>query len=445
MPSNDAQEMQSKKRRRVMDVPDGFQVDSVKVAVQVPKFTSTFEGKLPKVAEKKPISKTKFDPRSDFVLPKPVAAPLNKPRSKTNLKQLAVPVFPSLATEKEKEKQKLSVSRLQTLPNLSLAETSTVITPHLLRRRPPPPVLSSKPAPVLKNLPAPTTFASAEMTIDPSLRTISTTEIALATDLFTDSGTAELAHIFLQDQHPEIAVPNRQWDYEWNIGMSPMKHSSGKGKEAKYIKGGLASRASELIAQSCTSLSLWQKEIELLLASSQCQLKADLRLRIVKIIDVPAGAKFSSPHKHKSSLAANSGTSTGLAVCRVVSTPQPRRHIGVISRIREKQYHFVILTFPIIAPPRLRGHSGLYIRNPEDFIVGREICVWEPWDEVLLTPASLDGTTSLDAEFHGAELRPAPFPMLPPTYPLPPSLPPDEEVIQTVDTAILCSRFVITP
>ena len=91
----------------------------------------------------------------------------------------------------------------------------------------------------MKNLPLPTIFAPAETSVDASMRTKSTTEIALATDLLPDSGTAELAHIFLHDQHPDIAASNQQVNVEWNVGLSPSKdakYRKGRGKEPRFLK-----------------------------------------------------------------------------------------------------------------------------------------------------------------------------------------------------------------
>ncbi|KAG6911054.1 hypothetical protein DXG01_004568 [Tephrocybe rancida] len=457
MSHNDAQDMPAKKRRRVMDVPDGFEpqktVNTAKLSIQVPKFMSAFDEQQP--PQRKPISKSKFDSRSDFVMSNPsnsVSATIRKPKSHPNLKQLAVPTFPLHTAEKDQTT--VHAIRLQPVPDpraLTKGETSSVTTPQLFRRPlPQPPVIPpapSKPGPTLKNLPAPTIVVPSEKTSDTSLRTISTTEIALATDLFTDSGTAELAHIFLHDQHPEIAASNKQQLPEWNIGMSPQKggkHAKG-GKEGKYIKGGLAARSSELISQFQTSLALWQKETELQLASSSSgRLNPDLRLRIVRIIDLPLGPKPSSPRKP--SFATSSATSIGVAVCRVLSTSSQHPYLlDVIPRIREKQYHLVVLSFPTVAPPRLRGRNGIYIRNPEDFIVGRDVLVWQPCNEVSFSPQTPSEASTDDPMYIDTD-RPtvAPFPTLPSTYPRPPSQQTEEDS-PTTDTVLLCSRFVIMP
>ncbi|KAG5646177.1 hypothetical protein DXG03_004230 [Asterophora parasitica] len=261
MSGNDAEGLPAKKRRRVMEQPDGFQkpkpVDTVKTKIQAPKFASAFDGAVDD-AHTKLMRNHKLDLRPDFAS-KPVSkASLSKPVSKTNLKQLAAPSF--LLPAKETEKKSAPALRVLPPPDPWAAakgeSSSTTSTVPVLQLRPPPPPppphnapsskLPSKPVAPLNTLQAPNIFAPAEVILDPSLRTISTTEIALATDLSTDSGAAELAHIFLHDQHPEIAASNREEHMEWNIGMSPQKGAKfvkGKGKEAKYVKGGLAARA----------------------------------------------------------------------------------------------------------------------------------------------------------------------------------------------------------
>ncbi|KAG6861817.1 hypothetical protein C0995_011699 [Termitomyces sp. Mi166 len=456
------QDMPAHKRRRVMAVADGFErhkSDGPKAAVQVPKFTSAFDEKQPQPARHKPLSKPRLDPKSDFAISKPVSTTSINNSKPQSLKQLPVPAFPMHTTDKEK-KSAPSI-RLQPPPDprtLIKGETPSAMPPQLLQRPLPPPpavpkVALPRPDVTLKNLPVPTIFAPAEASIDASMRTISTTEIALATDLLTDSGTAELAHIFLLDQHPDIAIANKTVHPEWNIGMSPQKDAKyikGKGKEHRFVKCGLAARSSELSAQSRTSLVLWQKEMELQLASSSASgLNSDLRLRIVKIIDLPAGSKSGSPRKSSSH---SSAVSMGIALCRIVTTTASHSHLlDTVPQTREKQSHLVVLSFPTIAPPRLRGQDGIYVRNPEDFIVGREICVWEPWHEVSLSlthssvPSDDLTVPKSEPEHQFVELAAAPFPSIPSTYPRPLSLGATEDEFRTSDTVLLCSRFVIVP
>jgi len=103
--------------------------------------------------------------------------------------------------------------------------------------------------------------------------------------------------------------------------------------------------------------------------------------------------------------------------------------------------HFVVLSFPRVAPPRGRGSlTRICARNPEDFVVGREIYVWEPWYEVSLS----SGTEKQREQESSVKLEPAPFPLLPPT--LPRSLELDRDDSRPVgEVALLLSRFVIMP
>ena len=100
---------------------------------------------------------------------------------------------------------------------------------------PPPPLLAIKHFPKdLKSLQPPVVPPPSNAAIDgKSLRTISNTRVALATDLSTDSGVAELASIFLHDQHPDITLPNSHPDDHdgRGLGLSPEKKSKGKGSK----------------------------------------------------------------------------------------------------------------------------------------------------------------------------------------------------------------------
>ena len=103
---------------------------------------------------------------------------------------------------------------------------------------PPPPLLPNKQfSKDLKSLQPPVILPPSNPAIDgKSLRTISNTRVALATDLSTDNGVAELASIFLHDQHPDITLPNSHSDNHdgRGLGLSPEKKS--KGKSSKLIR-----------------------------------------------------------------------------------------------------------------------------------------------------------------------------------------------------------------
>jgi len=276
------------------------------------------------------------------------------------------------------------------------------------------------------------------------MRTISTTHIALTNDLSTENGKAELASMFLHDQHPEILAHAEDDEVgSLNLGPSPQKmgrSSKGKGKEAKFVRNGLAARASVMFSQTHTALALWGKEIENVLSSSGSssrRLTPDLRLRIVKIIDVPVGSGSRRP--------GTSTTSPGLAICRVLSAVSRHKHTShSLPGKNEGKNVFVVLSFPTTAPPRT---NTLHVRNPEDFSEGKEVYVWEPWQEVTMSSSSSAADASSATEAEHFNITAAPFPLLPSSFPPSPSptqvKTEDISDLPLADTALLCSRFLI--
>ena len=100
---------------------------------------------------------------------------------------------------------------------------------------PPPPLLVNKPSSKdLKSLQPPPVPLPSNSAIDiKNLRTISKTRVALATDLSTDTGVAELASIFLHDQHPDI---NSHPDNHHRRGLELSPEKKGKGKHSKFVR-----------------------------------------------------------------------------------------------------------------------------------------------------------------------------------------------------------------
>ena len=108
--------------------------------------------------------------------------------------------------------------------------TSALLKPAV----PPPPLLSNKQHPKdLRSLQPPIVPPNPAINVK-SLHTISNTRVALATDLSTDSGVAELASIFLHYQHSDISLLNPD-DYDGrSLGLSPEKKRKGKIKLVRY-------------------------------------------------------------------------------------------------------------------------------------------------------------------------------------------------------------------
>ncbi|KAJ7020014.1 hypothetical protein C8F04DRAFT_974928 [Mycena alexandri] len=243
---------------------------------------------------------------------------------------------------------------------------------------PAPTASSSKLTAPLKPLVPPTLPALATPSSDRTLRTISTTLLARATDLFTENGASELASIFLHDQHPGTQFPSSDdVDERRGVMMSPEK--GGKGKE-KYVRNGLAARAAALYDRSHASLSLWEAEMAHTLSSSRRSLNPDMRLRILHILHIPA------PVSHPSSKL----STPGVALCHLLTAPASESSDSLVFPKSKDSIYAVLLSFSSLSPPpRPQAQMQLDIRNPEDFIEGREVHVWKPWQVVAIDTSAL--------------------------------------------------------
>ncbi|KAF8621480.1 hypothetical protein AX15_007770 [Amanita polypyramis BW_CC] len=200
------------------------------------------------------------------------------------------------------------------------------------------------------------------------LFTLSTIGIARATDISTDNGNAELASIFLDDQHPEILQGEENNGEMWRgLNFSPQKKRYGH-HGPQFVRNGLASRASQVLGRMQTSLTLWQREMERQLTpDTYSGLNSDLRLTIVKIEQMPA------PTFTKSN-----ATSFGIALCRI-HAPSNRANLSFTTSYRKLLK--VIFSFPLPAPQSP-------VRSATRFAVGAEVFTWKPWHEVKLARAA---------------------------------------------------------
>lgn len=209
---------------------------------------------------------------------------------------------------------------------------------------------------------------------------------------------------------------------------------------SRRFSNGLAAQASALFTRSHNSLALWQKEIEIRLSSSH-PVPPNLRARIVKILDMPLGSGSRSPSKPKVSTSSAS-TSRGVALCQILSV-NPTKTTGsahLLPHKKDQHHHFIVLSFPSSAPSRAGlSRNRLQVRNPEDFIEGSELHIWEPWQEVFL---GSETSTVKEKEEVGISISPS---LLPSSFPFSPSpartpIPVDTRI---ADVALLCSRFRI--
>ena len=295
--------------------------------------------------------------------------------------------------------------------------TSALLKPAV----PPPPLLGNKHlSKELKSLQPPVIPLPSDPVIDgKSLRTISNTRVALATDLSTDSGVAELASIFLHDQHPDITLPNSHPDDHdrRGLGLSPEKKSKGKFfKHVRYVlissptaseriyaihtsffRGGLAARASAFFEQSQTSLVLWQKETERRVNTLS---SSDLRVNIIKVLQkpLPSGSKLISP---------------GIALCRI-------RHQTSNANSGDKLYNIDDLYRIAFSFPSCLTKS--IFNDPLQFSEGRTVRICCPWQEISCFKEESS---------------------LPASLPLPSSEPTSTPDAAVNVTTLLCSRFFI--
>jgi len=134
----------------------------------------------------------------------------------------------------------------------------------------------------------------------------------------------------------------------------------------------------------------------------------------------------------------------GLAICRVLYTsPRYKYTNHSLTNEKEEQGHLVVFSFTTTPP----WTNTLHMRNSEDFAEGREVYVWEPWQEAVLSSSTPANDDWLAVESTGLlNMTAAPFP-LPSSFPLPLSLTRVKEKgipdVPFADTALLCSRFLI--
>ncbi|KAF8911333.1 hypothetical protein CPB85DRAFT_650225 [Mucidula mucida] len=211
--------------------------------------------------------------------------------------------------------------------------------------RPPPVLVAPTATPTkLKAVPVPRVTPH---TPPKRLRTISTTRVALATDLSTEAGSSEVASVFLRNQYA-----NHTQDHEQTRGLEQSPQKSG----SKYIRNGFGSTAATVLSQSRTSLVLWESELRNL---SLSKMKPEIRFQIAEITHIPSPS--SSP------------STPGIALCHNLMFDSHRFPLSssppkLVTLLLSFASHPNPLTTPV--------------RNPTLFAVGCQVWVWKPFQVV---------------------------------------------------------------
>ncbi|KAI0920436.1 hypothetical protein AcV5_010167 [Taiwanofungus camphoratus] len=269
------------------------------------------------------------------------------------------------------------------------AERKTSI--HQLHPRLITPPRSKKVQPLMK-FPAPplAAVAGSSRSVDTGMKTISTTNVALATDPRSEGGSAELLSIFLQ-QHGHSFTDPTERELQRGLGQSPEKAS--KSKKPRYIRGGLAEQASRQFAQSDTALSLWQTDMQ---RPSSARIAPDLRLRIVSVsTDTDDVSHHRPPYPPR----------LGIARCCSMNGLDPEERT-------------VLLNFGDPCSLILRTNKV------DDLQEGGELHLWRPWHTIDALDSCVEGS---DPRVQGHNLQLA------------------NHLFLNGGNILLCSRFRIVP
>ncbi|KAF8642958.1 hypothetical protein AX16_009298 [Volvariella volvacea WC 439] len=360
-----------RKKPRLFGPPAGFTTTpKAVVKTSAPRFTSGFEnGQQPVTPSKENMnhspSSTSRKPTSrahmklpvdllagDAVIPK---APKNRPPVMQISKDAKDVSIRNTDSHEDRPIAKRPLAQLPPLPALPIP--SRVFTP--LKPLAPPPHAEGKPQPVLKLHTPPPPPLPPSATPARSLKTISNTAIARATDLSAEGGAAEIASIFLKDVLLPTApsTPTRRHKLR-GLELSPEKRE--KGDKSKFMRGKLAAHASAVLSQTQNSFSLWQTDIEHQLTSTR-RPTPDLRLQIEEILHVPVF--------QNNSLSPPSSI-PGIALCRILTKTSIPNLIA--SRL---ELHRTVFSFPLT-------NSNTITHNAQDFVEGKEVHIWDPWDQI---------------------------------------------------------------
>ena len=198
---------------------------------------------------------------------------VSKTRKPALVRPLKPPVFstPPRPQPKTNQDQRQSTeSTFRRIPPAFLEPSTSKTAPESSKHKslrpappPPPPIPPShKPHPELKPLqppplPSPSKKGKEKETSQANFRTISTTHIALATDLTSQAGSASLLSIFLQGNKPDVGVlgeREEEKEIRRGVGVSPVKSG---GKRRGFIRLLFISMVSDSVL-TCDTETAWQ-------------------------------------------------------------------------------------------------------------------------------------------------------------------------------------------
>ncbi|KIJ18198.1 hypothetical protein PAXINDRAFT_71508 [Paxillus involutus ATCC 200175] len=294
------------------------------------------------------------------------------------------PTAPSRASEiKLPHQTTTSITTLQ--PALKPPYIASEKPMSILKPPPMPIASSSRHTGPLKPLAPPPLPVLGHVSPQKNMKTILTTNIARATDPTKEGAGAELLSLFLQ-QHGHNFTSSIDRELQRGVMVSPDKRS--RGKDPKFVRGGLAERAQHRISCAKTDFALWKRQMERKVESGS-KFPSDMRLRMLKILHISK-----TPERPRSIPVPR----YGLALCRLTS-----RHKFASGDLTLGTY-VVLFSF---SPTH--GASSA-ISSADRFEEDRDVMAWMPWQKVDV--AGLDGGTGLLEVFSALDVLNPPHSLL---------------------------------
>ncbi|EPS97312.1 hypothetical protein FOMPIDRAFT_1128796, partial [Fomitopsis schrenkii] len=343
-----------------LDLPDGFAKSSSSTRKIAPmKFvsafeTSTFASQSAKTGVKARMPVSKAPPP-----PKPAVGDSSAPNKPPVFRVLRPPPLPQLKPGQDgSASRKLTslVSRPPILLPQQDADTRLVSITSL-RPRPATAPTNKKLKPLSSMAPPP--IAGPSRLPASKMKTIFTTNVALATDIRTESGQAQLLALYLE-QHGHGFVDPTERELRRGLETSPEKLSKHT-KNAKFARGGLAGRAKILLKQRQTGLALWQAALEHDLSAKR-RPKPDMRVRVMSILHAATDAEH---------------VRTAHSPCLVLL------RCAIMPEFRQEEI-MLLLNFDAAC-----GASPVRFHKIANVQAGREVFLWKPWQTVDIPPSSV--------------------------------------------------------